>query len=68
MDILKVPWQEVNKRLRTVTEAQAAALLEAERRARRRPMYLVRFYGKFSMLRKQRERQELLKDMLKGAQ
>jgi hypothetical protein len=60
----KLSWSEFNLALRDVTEQEAQKMLESERHSRKRSMYMLRLYGKFSMLRKRRERRELLKDML----
>ena len=53
-------WDELNRRLKKMTEAECAALLEAEEAGRARTSFLIRIYGRFNTLRTQRERRELI--------
>ena len=58
VDLLK-SWQGLNKHIKTLTEAEAGDLLEAEKKGKRRLGFLMRLYGRFNTLRTIRERQEL---------
>lgn len=53
-------WRSLNDALAKATEQQCSALLDAEKKGDNRPTFLMRIYGKFSVLRANRERQELL--------
>jgi len=53
-------WLNLNEFLRTATETSAESLLEMEKHGRRRIDYLRRIYGRYNLLRAQRERIELL--------
>lgn len=57
-------WGGLNTLLRRVNEAQALQLLEEERSTRARHLYLIRLYGRYSTLRKHREKRELLQLIL----
>ena len=63
-EVLHMNWHLFNATLRTVNEAQAAQLLTGERQGRRRHIYLMRLYGKWSTMRERRERRELLQSVL----
>jgi hypothetical protein len=57
-----ITYEELVESLKTVTEAQALALLKEERKGPNRPSFVRRSYGKYSMLREKRERTELLSE------
>lgn len=52
-------WRALRDALKNINERDAAALLEAEKTGLGRPTFLHRIYGKFAILRAQRERREL---------
>lgn len=62
--VLHMQWAMFNATLRGISERQAEQLLQMEREGRKRHLYLMRLYGKWSTMRKRRERRELLKAML----
>lgn len=53
-------WDELNAKLRTVDEKECERLLRAERAGKARTQYLLRIYGRFNVLRTERERREML--------
>jgi len=53
-------WPTCNDFLRGATEGEAKAALEAEKKGKRRTQYLLRAHARFSKMRAQRERDELL--------
>ena len=53
-------WAACNDFLRSATEDEAKAALEAEKKGKRRTQYLLRTHARFSKMRAQRERDELL--------
>lgn len=57
-----LPWRELNARLLLLTEAQVLALLEEERAGKCRVAFLERLHQRYSVLRSERERAELLKE------
>ena len=54
-------WMELKKLLPTADERKCIELMQREIKAHRRPMFLMRIYGRFSRLRSDRERSEMLK-------
>lgn len=52
-------WLALNKFLRTAKETQCNILLEFERKGKRRINYMLRIYGRYNVLRSDRERREL---------
>jgi len=55
-----VNWQTLNDHLRTLTiPGDAWKLLLAERKGKRRSVYINRIYGRFTVLREAVERKEL---------
>ena len=65
---LQMQWAAFNAALRSVSEQEAERLLQLERRGRRRHLYLMRLYGKWSTLRERRERHELLQTAVEGSE
>ena len=57
-------WFELNAVLPLKDERQVQALLNEEVKVHKRPTFIVRIHQRFTMLRAQRERQELL-EMIK---
>lgn len=53
-------WSELNARLMEMGEAEVAKLLGRERRGAARPTFVARLYARFSKLRGERERRELM--------
>lgn len=53
-------WRTMRQALETATEAQCLEMLDAERKGENRATFLMRIYGRYSMLRTERERRELL--------
>jgi hypothetical protein len=60
-----VNWHELNVVLTMRNERQVKAMLDEEVSVHKRPTYLVRIHQRYSTLRAQRERQELL-ERIKG--
>jgi hypothetical protein len=60
-----VNWHELNVVLTMRNERQVKAMLDEEVTVHKRPTYLVRIHQRYSTLRAQRERQELL-ERIKG--
>jgi hypothetical protein len=58
-------WHELNVVLTMRNERQVKAMLDEEVSVHKRPTYLVRIHQRYSTLRAQRERQELL-ERIKG--
>ena len=58
-------WHELNVVLTMRNERQMKAMLDEEVSVHKRPTYLVRIHQRYSTLRAQRERQELL-ERIKG--
>lgn len=54
-------WADFNARLQKASEKEVLQLMQLELEGRRRPQYLDRTYGRFSLLRRFREREDLLK-------
>ena len=54
-------WLLLNHVLRCCTERQALQLLRREQRGRNRLLFLLRVFGRYNVLRIQRERAELLR-------
>lgn len=52
-------WRELNAALKGTTEKECKAMLEAERKGRCRPSVLLRVYARYSVLRKERELNEI---------
>jgi len=61
---LHLSWNDFNTRLRSISEKQAEQLLRMERTGRRRHLWLMRLYGKWSTMREARERHELLQTVI----
>ena len=57
-------WFELNAVLPLKDESQVQVLLNEEVKIHKRPTFIVRIHQRFTMLRAQRERQELL-EMIK---
>jgi len=55
-----VSWRELNERLNGLDEGQVGAMLEAELNVGKRKSLLVRLHQRFTILRAQRERREML--------
>ena len=53
-------WFELNAVLPLKDESQVQVLLNEEVKVHKRPTFIVRIHQRFTMLRAQRERQELL--------
>jgi hypothetical protein len=62
---MKSAWHDLNVLLSMRTEDQVKAMLDDEVNVHKRPTYLVRIHQRYSTLRAQRERQELL-ERIKG--
>mgnify|MGYP000302374266 CR=1 FL=1 len=58
-------WHDLNVVLTMRNERQVKAMLDEEVSVHKRPTYLVRIHQRYSTLRAQRERQELL-ERIKG--
>ena len=58
-------WHDLNVLLTMRDERQVKAMLDEEVSVHKRPTYLVRIHQRYSTLRAQRERQELL-ERIKG--
>ena len=58
-------WHELNVVLTMRNERQVKAMLDEEVTVHKRPTYLVRIHQRYTTLRAQRERQELL-ERIKG--
>ena len=58
-------WHELNVVLTMRNERQVKAMLDEEVSVHKRPTYLVRIHQRYTTLRAQRERQELL-ERIKG--
>ncbi len=56
-------WRALNKHLAQMTEEQVLALLEAERTGSRRVTVLERLHQRYTALRAERERRELLSEV-----
>jgi hypothetical protein len=54
-------WADFNARLQSANEEEIRRLMRLEVKGRKRPQYLDRLYGRFSLLRRLRERERLLK-------
>lgn len=57
-----LPWRDLNRLLPLLTEGQVLAMLEEERAGRCRVAFLERLHQRYSVLRSERERAELLKE------
>ena len=57
-------WRELNKQLYNLREDQVAALLEIEKKGQKRITVLERLHQRYTALRSQRERKELLNDLI----
>ena len=53
-------WHELNVVLTMRNERQVKAMLDEEAAVHKRPTFVVRIHQRYTMLRAQRERQELL--------
>jgi hypothetical protein len=60
-----VNWHELNVVLTMRNERQVKAMLDEEVSVHKRPTYLVRIHQRYSTLRAQRERKELLERIKK---
>ena len=60
--LLLKSWRELNHGLYDLSEDEVLALLKAERKNQRRYTVLERLHQRYSALRAQRERKEILKD------
>jgi hypothetical protein len=58
-------WHELNVVLTMRTEAQVKAMLDEEIRHHKRETYAVRIHQRYTTLRAQRERQEMLEKIRK---
>lgn len=54
-------WELLNKALMQMTESECEALLKEERRGAARSSIMNRIYGRYSTLRAERERRDLLR-------
>lgn len=52
-------WRTLRTALASTTEEEASQLLQLEKLGQNRPTFLHRIYGRFSVLRSERERREL---------
>jgi hypothetical protein len=52
-------WQALNKALPSMNEGALIMLMKLEQRQKKRLMFLLRIYGRFSVVRTERERNEL---------
>lgn len=59
-DAALASWLGFNEALRSANEAEAQALLDAERKGARRTQYLLRAHARFNKERGRRERAELV--------
>ena len=57
---MKSAWHDLNVLLSMRTEDQVKAMLDEEVKVHKRPTYLVRIHQRYTTLRAQRERKELL--------
>lgn len=55
-------WRQLNKHLALMTEAQVLAMLDAERAGSQRISILERLHQRYTMLRAERERLEIMKE------
>ena len=55
-------WRELNKKLNLLSESEVLALLNAERAGQRRVTFLERLHQRYTMLRCERERREILRE------
>ncbi len=62
---MRSAWHDLNVLLSMRSERQVKAMLDEEVSVHKRPTYLVRIHQRYSTLRAQRERQELL-ERIKG--
>lgn len=53
-------WLELNEAAREMDEKQALTALEAEKRGYKRKQYMLRLFGRYNLLRTQRERGALI--------
>jgi hypothetical protein len=59
---LNLSWRKLNKQLALLPEDQVLSLLNAERGGARRISILQRLHQRYTMLRAERERQEILRE------
>jgi hypothetical protein len=59
-------WRDLNAALKTCSELEAETMLKQEREGKNRPAWLMRIYGRFSLLRTERERAELFSKPQEG--
>jgi hypothetical protein len=59
---LSLNWRKLNKDLALMSEEQVLALLNAERSGLRRISILERLHQRYTMLRSERERREILRE------
>lgn len=52
-------WADLRKALGKATEEECQQLLDLEKEGKNRPTFLARIYGRYNMLRAERERREL---------
>lgn len=53
-------WTNLNKNINNLSEKECAEALQKEKKGERRLTFLLRLYGRFSVLRMKREREDLL--------
>ena len=56
-------WFELNVVLPKRSESQVLAMLDEEVKVHKRPTFIVRIHQRYTMLRAQRERKELLEEI-----
>jgi hypothetical protein len=54
-------WEELNDKLRDASEKSTLKLLQQAQDAGAAPHYLLRIYGRYSKMRKQRELEQILR-------
>ncbi len=59
---MSLNWRKLNKDLALMSEEQVLALLNAERSGLRRISILERLHQRYTMLRSERERREILRE------
>jgi hypothetical protein len=56
----KLNWFDLQGKVKSMTEPELLAMLKEESRGDARLSYIIRIYGRYSSLRRQREMKELL--------
>lgn len=53
-------WEVLNNNIKNKTEEELKALLNVERKGKKRTQFLLRIYGRYNTMRTVRERRELM--------